>query len=72
MKQEANKAVGFKLAADFAEDEAQSCEMKRAVFTCKQISCFLTVLLGNWITQVTYGGDDLQIRIVAANILKKE
>jgi hypothetical protein len=72
MKQEADKFVVFKLAADLVEDESQRCEVIRAVFTSKQISCFLTVLLDNWITQVTYGGDGLQIWNVAANILNKE
>jgi hypothetical protein len=73
MKQETDKIVGFELAAVFIVDEAQSCEVRPVICTCKQISlCFLTGLLDKGITQVRYRGNGLQIWIVAANILNKE
>lgn len=73
MKEE-DKVVAFKLAADLVEEEeTQNCEVRPVIFTCKQTSLFfLTVLLDNCITQVTYGGDGLQIWTLGANILNKQ
>jgi hypothetical protein len=59
MEQEEDKVVAFKMVADLVEDEVHRCEVRPELV--KNTVVITDGPLDNWVSQVTYGGDGLQI-----------